>query len=148
MNHSLPFRYRLAALLKHEENGIAGLREQVAQAVHRLDGAQREEARLRESGEAGRKASAALLADSAMYWASLCFLRELEEQRVAADRRLDDARSAYEDACARLKAAQARVRQLERHRDRQREVHRVESKRRDYLALDEAWARRAVRNPL
>ncbi|OHX12063.1 hypothetical protein BI347_00075 [Chromobacterium sphagni] len=88
------------------------------------------------------QALSGLPANTPIFLSALGFVREMHERRRMQARVVADAQSAWLQAGDALKEARARVRQLEKHRERQRLAHREQWQKREYRELDEAWLRR------
>ena len=137
-----PFCYRLAPLLRFQESSLPSLREVLVAAQSRQA---REQAALNAiaSDIAGcESALAALPANTSIFLSALGFVRELHEQRRVQLTVLEEAESQVLRASEAVNEARARVRQLEKHRERQRLAHQGQEQKREYRELDESWMRR------
>lgn len=139
-------RYRLAALLRFQESSLQPLRQARQEAEHRLE-ADRSALRAVESEVlACERALPALVGNQALYLSALDFIRELRLRCRQLEHIAADSETRLEQATAALMEAQARLRQFEKHRERQREAWRTEAQRSEYREQDDAWLqRRAAR---
>ncbi|MCD4487135.1 hypothetical protein LQR31_21940 [Chromobacterium vaccinii] len=138
------FRYRLAALMRFQESSLQPLRQALQEAENRLE-SDRAALRAAETEVVScERALPSLVGNQALYLSALNFIRELRLRCRQLEHVVEDSEALRDRAMADLSEAQARLRQLEKHKDRQHESWRAEAQRGEYREQDDAWLQRRV----
>ncbi|MGY8627980.1 hypothetical protein [Chromobacterium violaceum] len=136
------FRYRLTALLRFQESSLQPLRQARQEAVHRLEADRAALLAAESELLACERTLSALVGNQALYLSALGFIREQRLRCRQLEHVVADSETLLEQATATLMEAQARLRQLEKHKERLRESWLAEVQRGEYREQDDAWLQR------
>ncbi|MDF0606928.1 flagellar FliJ family protein [Neisseriaceae bacterium TC5R-5] len=137
-----PFRYRLHTLLNYRQARLAQWQQAYAQASQHLLQCQQQVAQLQQEQQQCEQALNNLTGKSGLPLAATLFIRELLQRLGDSEQALQQAQREQQHCHEACTAAQIALKQLEKHRERQRLLHRYEQQRHEYQQMDEAEARR------
>lgn len=136
------FKYRFAPYLRFLDASLQPLRVALEQARVALDNATHERNAVVEETRSCEQILASLPANTPVYLAALRFVRELHLRCRQHDQLVQEAEAKLADATVAVNAARSRIRQLEKHRERQQQACRAQEQKHEYRAMDEAWLQR------
>lgn len=138
------FRYRLEALMRFQESSLQPFRQALKEAEHRLASDRAAMHKVELEVVSCERTLPALVGNQMLYLSSLSFIRELRLRCRQLVNIVEDSEQLREQALAALLEAQARLRQFEKHEERQRASWMAEVQRGEYRELDDAWLQRRI----
>lgn len=138
------FRYRLEALRRFQESSLQPFRQALQEAEYRLASDRVAMRNAEFEVVSCERTLPALVGNQMLYLSALSFIRELRLRCQQLAHIVEASEQLREQAMAALLEAQARLRQFEKHEERQRASWMAEVQRGEYREQDDAWLQRRM----